>query len=125
MNSRIAQDEQRVRTAQITTRKGFSPANAEWQLKERGIGLPVPQELFGTYVEAVQTGNLLFLAAYGRPPGKVCWASLGGARPGNRPRDGQPRDAQRPSGRKGAFGTEFDRADIVGKTSLRTAHPTV
>jgi enamine deaminase RidA (YjgF/YER057c/UK114 family) len=38
-----------------------SPAGAEQRLKELGIKLPVPPEPFGTYVEAVQTGNLLFL----------------------------------------------------------------
>jgi enamine deaminase RidA (YjgF/YER057c/UK114 family) len=31
-------------------------------LKELGVNLPVPPEPFGTYVEAVQTGNLLFLS---------------------------------------------------------------
>jgi enamine deaminase RidA (YjgF/YER057c/UK114 family) len=35
---------------------------AEQRLKERGIKLPTPPEPFGTYVEAVQTGNLLFLS---------------------------------------------------------------
>ena len=30
-------------------------------MKELGIKLPAPPEPFGTYVEAVQTGNLLFL----------------------------------------------------------------
>src|SRR5881227_1549263 len=34
---------------------------AEQRLKELGIELPAPPEPFGTYVEAVQTGNLLFL----------------------------------------------------------------
>jgi len=34
----------------------------EQRLKERGITLPVPPEPFGAYVEAVQTGNLLFLS---------------------------------------------------------------
>ena len=34
---------------------------AELRLKELGIELPAPPEPFGTYVEAVQTGNLLFL----------------------------------------------------------------
>ena len=38
------------------------PASAEQRLKERGIKLPTPPEPFGTYVEAVQTGNLLFLS---------------------------------------------------------------
>ena len=37
------------------------PASAEQLLKERSIKLPTPPEPFGTYVEAVQTGNLLFL----------------------------------------------------------------
>jgi len=31
----------------------------EQRLKELGIKLPAPPEPFGTYVEAVQTGNLL------------------------------------------------------------------
>ena len=37
------------------------PTCAEQRLKELGIKLPPPPEPFGTYVEAVQTGNLLFL----------------------------------------------------------------
>src|SRR5580698_529863 len=36
--------------------------SAEQRLKELGIRLPAPPEPFGTYVEAVQTGNLLFLS---------------------------------------------------------------
>jgi enamine deaminase RidA (YjgF/YER057c/UK114 family) len=36
-------------------------ASAEERLKELGINLPALPEPFGTYVEAVQTGNLLFL----------------------------------------------------------------
>ena len=35
---------------------------AEERLKKLGIMLPVPPEPFGTYAEAVQTGNLLFLS---------------------------------------------------------------
>jgi enamine deaminase RidA (YjgF/YER057c/UK114 family) len=35
---------------------------AEQRLKDLGIGLPTPPQPFGTYVEAVQTGNLLFLS---------------------------------------------------------------
>jgi len=35
--------------------------SAEQRLKELGIKLPSPPEPFGTYVEAVQTGDLLFL----------------------------------------------------------------
>jgi enamine deaminase RidA (YjgF/YER057c/UK114 family) len=34
---------------------------AEQRLKELGIRLPSPPQPFGTYAEAVQTGNLLFL----------------------------------------------------------------
>src|ERR1700745_2878033 len=34
---------------------------AEAQLKKLGIRLPAPPEPFGTYAEAVRTGNLLFL----------------------------------------------------------------
>ena len=34
---------------------------AEQRLKELGIEVPAPPEPFGTYTEAVQTGNLLFL----------------------------------------------------------------
>jgi|SRR5450432_125387 enamine deaminase RidA (YjgF/YER057c/UK114 family) len=38
------------------------PASAEQRLKEGGIKLPTPPEPFGDYMEAVQTGNLLFLS---------------------------------------------------------------
>jgi enamine deaminase RidA (YjgF/YER057c/UK114 family) len=34
---------------------------AEQRLKELGVTLPSPPQPFGTYVEAVQTGDLLFL----------------------------------------------------------------
>src|SRR6202049_1413346 len=46
---------------QLVTSEGSRPASAEQRLKELGIKLPAPPEPFGTYVEAVQTGNLLFL----------------------------------------------------------------
>jgi enamine deaminase RidA (YjgF/YER057c/UK114 family) len=36
-------------------------ASAEQRLAELGIKLPAPPEPFGTYAEAVQTGNLFFL----------------------------------------------------------------
>jgi enamine deaminase RidA (YjgF/YER057c/UK114 family) len=45
----------------MVAREGSRPASAEQQLKELGIKLPAPPEPFGIYVEAVQTGNLLFL----------------------------------------------------------------
>lgn len=44
-----------------STRAGGRPVGAEQRLKDLGIGLPAPPEPFGTYAEAVQTGNLLFL----------------------------------------------------------------
>jgi enamine deaminase RidA (YjgF/YER057c/UK114 family) len=37
------------------------PASAEQRLQELGITLPTPPQPFGTYAEAVHTGNLLFL----------------------------------------------------------------
>jgi enamine deaminase RidA (YjgF/YER057c/UK114 family) len=37
-------------------------AGAEQRLKELGIDLPAPPEPIGIYVEAVQSGNLLFLS---------------------------------------------------------------
>jgi enamine deaminase RidA (YjgF/YER057c/UK114 family) len=37
-------------------------ASAENRLKDLGIDLPTPPQPFGTYAEAVQTGNLLFLS---------------------------------------------------------------
>ena len=47
---------------QMETSEGSRPIGAEQRLKELGIKLPAPPEPFGTYVEAVQTGNLLFLS---------------------------------------------------------------
>ena len=41
--------------------EGSRPASAEQRLKELGIKLPAPPEPFGTYAEAAETGNLLFL----------------------------------------------------------------
>jgi enamine deaminase RidA (YjgF/YER057c/UK114 family) len=45
----------------MVTREDSRPASAEQRLKELGIKLPAPPQPFGTYAEAVQTGNLLFL----------------------------------------------------------------
>jgi enamine deaminase RidA (YjgF/YER057c/UK114 family) len=45
----------------MVTREHSNPTGAEQRLRELGIKLPAPPEPFGTYVEAVQTGNLLFL----------------------------------------------------------------
>jgi enamine deaminase RidA (YjgF/YER057c/UK114 family) len=44
---------------QMVTRS--RPSGAEQRLKELNINLPAPPEPFGIYVEAVQTGRLLFL----------------------------------------------------------------
>jgi enamine deaminase RidA (YjgF/YER057c/UK114 family) len=46
----------------MVAEEGSRPASAEQRLKELGINLPEPPEPFGSYVEAVQTGNLLFLS---------------------------------------------------------------
>src|SRR5260221_10877082 len=51
-----------ISNEQMVTGEGSRPASAEQRLKELGITLPAPPEPFGTYVEAVQTGNLLFLS---------------------------------------------------------------
>jgi enamine deaminase RidA (YjgF/YER057c/UK114 family) len=42
--------------------KGSQPDSAERRLQELGIQLPAAPTPFGTYVEALQTGNLLFLS---------------------------------------------------------------
>src|SRR5258706_10000100 len=46
-------------------------ATAEQRLKQLGIKLPAPPEPFGIYVEAVQTGNLLFLTGMLPMEGRV------------------------------------------------------
>jgi enamine deaminase RidA (YjgF/YER057c/UK114 family) len=43
-------------------REGLEPGTAESRLKDLGIQLPAAPVPFGTYVEAVQTGRLLFLS---------------------------------------------------------------
>jgi len=45
----------------MVTGESARHASAEQRLEELGIKLPAPPEPFGTYAEAVQTGNLLFL----------------------------------------------------------------
>ena len=47
---------------QMGTGEGPRSVSAEQRLKELGIDLPAPPEPFGTYAEAVQTGNLLLLS---------------------------------------------------------------
>ena len=42
--------------------KGSQPGGADRRLQDLGIQLPAAPTPFGTYVETVQTGNLLFLS---------------------------------------------------------------
>ena len=51
----------RQMATQTATPENSRPASAEQRLKELGIKLPTPPQPFGIYVEAVQTGDLLFL----------------------------------------------------------------
>ena len=46
----------------MVTPESSRSAGAEQRLQVLGIKLPAPPEPFGTYVEAVHTGNLLFLS---------------------------------------------------------------
>jgi enamine deaminase RidA (YjgF/YER057c/UK114 family) len=46
----------------VVSAKGPQPGSAESRLKDLGIHLPAAPTPFGTYVEARQTGNLLFLS---------------------------------------------------------------
>jgi len=46
----------------MVIREGARPSGAEQRLRDLGITLPTPPEPFGAYVEAVQTGRLLFLS---------------------------------------------------------------
>jgi enamine deaminase RidA (YjgF/YER057c/UK114 family) len=47
--------------AKILSGDASGLATAEQRLRQLGVMLPAPPEPFGIYVEAVQTGNLLFL----------------------------------------------------------------
>jgi enamine deaminase RidA (YjgF/YER057c/UK114 family) len=55
----------------MVTGEHSNPTGAEQRLKELGIKLPAPPEPFGTYAEAVQTGNLLFLTGMLPTEGRV------------------------------------------------------
>ena len=55
----------------MVTAEGSRLVSAEQRLKELGIKLPVPPEPFGTYAEAVQSGNLLFLSGMLPTEGRV------------------------------------------------------
>src|SRR5713226_103186 len=45
----------------MVTRDSSRLPSAEQRMKELGLNLPTAPQPFGTYAEAVQTGNLLFL----------------------------------------------------------------
>src|SRR6266550_4139611 len=55
----------------MVSAEGSRLVSAEQRLKEIGIKLPVPPEPFGTYMEAVQSGNLLFLSGMLPTEGRV------------------------------------------------------
>src|SRR5258708_9629576 len=55
----------------MVSAEGSRMVSAEQRLKELGIKLPAPPEPFGTYAEAVQTGNLLFLTGMLPTEGRV------------------------------------------------------
>jgi len=57
--------------SQMGTREASPPLSAEQRLRELGLKLPAPPEPFGTYAEAVQTGNLLFLTGMLPTEGRV------------------------------------------------------
>jgi len=57
--------------SQTGTAEGSRPGCAEQRLKELDIDLTAPPEPFGTYAEAVQTGNLLFLTGMLPTEGRV------------------------------------------------------
>ena len=55
----------------MVTPEHSNPKGAEQRLRELDIKLPAPPEPFGTYSEAVQTGNLLFLTGMLPTEGRV------------------------------------------------------
>jgi hypothetical protein len=81
----------RSRATALIAREHSGPERAEQRLKELAIKLPVPPRPFGTYVEGVQTGKLLFVT--GMLPAEGCGAKFIG-------RVGAELDVE--AGRKGA-----------------------
>ena len=55
----------------MVTGEHSNPAGAEQRLRELGLKLPAAPQPFGTYAEAVQTGNLLFLTGMLPTEGRV------------------------------------------------------
>src|SRR6266851_7639291 len=104
----------------LITREQSGPEGAEQRLNELGIKLPEPPEPFGTYVEAVQTGKLLFLT--GMLPtesrrGEIHWARRRGARRGGGAQGGSPRCSQCPLCCEAAFG--IARQSDAGRPARR------
>ena len=87
-------------------KKALGLASAEQRLKERGIQFPAPPEPFGTYSEAVQTGNLLFLTGMLPTEGRAAKFIGAGRRRAStsRPQRGLPWRAQWPRCRSAASG---------------------
>jgi enamine deaminase RidA (YjgF/YER057c/UK114 family) len=46
----------------MSSQEGIQSSSAEQRLQELGINLPAPPEPFGSYVESVETGSLLFVS---------------------------------------------------------------
>jgi len=82
------------------------PEGAEQRLKELAIKLPVPPRPFGTYVEGVQTGELLFLTGMLLTEGRGAKfiGRVGAARLGGGAQVGSPRCTQCPRCCEAAFG---------------------
>jgi enamine deaminase RidA (YjgF/YER057c/UK114 family) len=55
----------------MSTPAKIHASTAEQKLEELGIQLPAPPQPFGVYVEAVQTGNLLFLTGMLPTEGRI------------------------------------------------------
>ncbi len=105
---------------QPITRASSRSASAEQRLKELRIELPAPPEPFGTYAEAVQTGNLLFLTGMLPTEGRAA-KFFGARRRGTRCRSRSPggssRGAQRPRCRARASG--LARQSNAGRPAWR------
>src|SRR5260370_682726 len=56
-----------------------APMSAEQRVQDLGITLPAPPEPFGSYVEAVRTGHLLFLSGMLPTEGKATFTGRVGA----------------------------------------------
>src|SRR5207247_7574154 len=97
----------RQMATQTATPESSRPASAEQRLKELGIKLPTPPQPFGIYVEAVQTGDLLFLTGMLPTEGRSAkFIGRVGAELDveTGPQSSSPRGAQRPRCRQAAFG---------------------